>query len=110
MTIGVVMKKKINPRRVPAPVTMKDVDKIRTDAVKEAVRASMAIFFTVLFDKQGFDRERLGETWQQIESLSECVNGAEKFGVGKTDPRLKREVTIEDLKRTLAEEYDIHLE
>ncbi|MBQ2486747.1 MAG: hypothetical protein II517_00220 [Ruminococcus sp.] len=87
-------KTKLNPRRRPA--TQADVERAREQAVKEAVKCSMAIFFTVLLDKEGADAEILKRVWREVNDLSESV----KEGY----------VSLNDLKTTLKEEYDVELD
>lgn len=86
--------KKTNPRRRPA--TQADVERARDTAVKDAVRASMAIFFTVLLDKEQADKEILQRVWKEVNDLSESI----KLGY----------VSLPDLKRTLREEYDVEID
>lgn len=88
------IKKKINPRRRPA--TQADVERARDSAVKEAVKCSMAIFFTVLLDKEGADVDILKRVWREVNDLSESV----KEGY----------VSLDDLRRVLKDEYDVELD
>lgn len=53
----------------------------------------MAIFFTVLFDKGGADKETMQTIWREVENLSDSV--------------VKGYVSVPDLIRVLDEEYDI---
>lgn len=85
--------KKVNPRRIPC--TQANVDRARDQGVTEAVRASMAIFMTVLLDKEGADKEILQRAWGEIESLSQSVK--------------EKRVSIPDPKRVLNDEYDIQI-
>lgn len=86
-------KKKVNPRR--KPVTMADVERAKHQAKDAGIKVTMAIMFTVLADKQGFDLERMQETWKQVLDLSDSI--------------AERRVTIADLCCTLKEEYDIKI-
>lgn len=85
------MKKKVNPRRRPA--TEADVERAKKDALEEAVVYVMAIFFTVLCDKEQADKEIMQRVWNEVNELSDSVT--------------KGYVSISDLRRTLNEEYDI---
>ena len=85
------MKKKVNPRRRPA--TEADVERAKKDALEEAVVYAMAIFFTVLCDKEQADKEIMQRVWNEVNELSDSVT--------------KGYVSISDLRRTLNEEYDI---
>ena len=81
--------KKINPRRKPA--TQADVKK----AESEAVSFAMAIFFTVMRDKEGCSVEDLTRIWKEVEYLSDSVS--------------RGFVKISDLKQALKDEADIIL-
>ena len=84
-------KKKTNPRRIPA--TMADIKKAKQDAIEEAVGSALAIFLTVMRDKEGWGIKRLQRLWGEIGDLSDSLS------LGYVD--------IKDLKRTLAEEAGI---
>lgn len=86
-------KKKLNPRNRPA--TIADVKRAKSQATDAGTRIAMAIMFTVLADKQGFDLERMRETWEQVLDLSDSV--------------AERRVSIADLCCVLREEYDIKI-
>lgn len=86
-------KKKVNPRR--KPVTMADVERAKHQAKDAGIRVAMAIMFTVLADKQGFDFDRMNETWKQVLDLSDSIG--------------ERRVSIADLCCVLKEEYDIRI-
>ena len=83
--------KKINPRRRPA--TQADVKRAKEQATGDGCRLAMAIFFTVLFDKGGADKETMQTIWSEVEGLSDSV--------------VKGYVSVPDLVRVLNEEYDI---
>ena len=61
------MSRKTNPRRKPA--TQADVKRAKDKATSDACRACMAIFFTVLLDKERADKETLQRVWGEVESL-----------------------------------------
>ena len=86
--------KKQNPRRRPA--TQADVNRARDQAVADAVHLCMAVFFTVLLDKEGADKEILHRVWDEVNDLSDSIN--------------QGYVTEADLKRVLREEYDIYID
>lgn len=86
--------KKMNPRRRPA--TQADVNRARDQAVADAVHLCMAVFFTVLLDKEQADKEILHRVWDEVNDLSDSIN--------------KGYVTEADLKRVLREEYDINID
>ena len=88
------MRTKTNPRRRPA--TQADVERARDDAVTETVRFCMTIFFTVLLDKEGADKDILHRVWNEVNELSDSIN--------------QGYVTEADLRRVLREEYDIFIE
>lgn len=81
---------KTNPRKRPA--TMADVNKAKAKAVTEAVRMSSAIFLTVLCDKFG-GADYIPDVWREVNKLSESIK--------------EGRVSVNDLIRTLDEEYDI---
>lgn len=82
---------KTNPRRRPA--TMADVKRAKLQATDEGIRVSTIVIFTVLADKQGFDRDRMRETWGQVLSLSDSL--------------AEGRVSIADLAYVLRAEYGI---
>jgi hypothetical protein len=86
-------RKKVNPRRRPA--TQADVNRARDQAVADAVHLCMAVFFTVLLDKEQADKEILHRVWDEVNDLSDSIN--------------QGYVTEADLKRVLREEYDIEI-
>jgi hypothetical protein len=87
-------RKKVNPRRRPA--TQADVNRARDQAVADAVHLCMAVFFTVLLDKEQADKEILHRVWDEVNDLSDSIN--------------QGYVTEADLKRVLREEYDIYID
>ena len=86
-------RKKVNPRRVPA--TAADVKRAAKEAVAESVSQTQVIFFTVLRDKEGYDKEQLKEFWKKVQKLSEEI--------------LEGYVTISDLRNILREEAEIYI-
>lgn len=81
---------KTNPRKRPA--TMADVNKAKAKAVTKAVRMASAIFLTVLCDKFG-GADYIPDVWREVNKLSESIK--------------EGRVSVNDLIRTLDEEYDI---
>lgn len=84
-------KTKINPRRRPA--TQADILRAKDQATGDGCRLAMAIFFTVLVDKEEADQEVMQRIWSEVEDLSDSV--------------VKGYVSVSDLVRVLNEEYDI---
>lgn len=84
-------KKKINPRKKPA--TQMDIKRAKSKAQDEALYLSMAIFLTVLVDKEGYDKERLKKVWAEVNDLSDSI--------------AKGYVKFNDLRQVLDDEYDI---
>lgn len=87
------MKKKINPRRIPA--TMADVEKAKKDVQDRTIRMTWAIFFSVLRDKHGFGKQRLKRVWDEVNELSDSI--------------IKGYVNVNDLARALEAEANIVL-
>ena len=86
-------RKKTNPRRVPA--TLADVKKAAKIGLNEAVSDTQVIFFTVLRDKEGYEKEDLHRFWDKVKKLSEEI--------------VEGYVTISDLRHTLREEAEIYI-
>lgn len=59
-----------------------------------AVNATLTMMFTVLHDKFGFGQVRLQRVWDELTSLSECVD--------------RDKVSIKNLETILRDELDIH--
>lgn len=78
--------RKINPQRRPKP---------DTDSVRKAVSGTQAIFFTVLRDKEGYDKDKLLDFWENVNKLSEEI--------------VEGRVSVSDLKRVLREEAEIYI-
>lgn len=86
-------RRKTNPNRMPA--TVADVKKAAKASVAETIAATQVIFFTVLRDKNGFNKEDLLAFWENVKSLSEEI--------------VEGRVSISDLRHVLKEEADIFL-
>ena len=84
-------KKKINPRKKPA--TQMDIKRAKSKSQDEALYLSMAIFLTVLVDKEGYNNERLKKVWAEVNNLSDSIS--------------KGYVKFNDLRQVLDDEYDI---
>lgn len=80
---------KVNPHRKPA--TQADVNR----AESEAVASAMAIFFTVLRDKERYTVEDLQRVWKEVEYLSDSISNG--F------------VKLSDLTQALKDEANINL-
>jgi hypothetical protein len=87
------MGKRINPRRRPA--TQADVERAKTDAQAEAINIAMAIFFTVLCDKEHADKDIMRRVWDEVNDLSDSIS--------------KGYVSVADLRDVLKREYDIEI-
>lgn len=62
-------KKKKSPRSIPA--TRADVDKAKREAKQEAADTAMAMMFSALIDKMGWDIDGIRELWTHIESIDQ---------------------------------------
>lgn len=82
-------KPRVNPRRIP--VSQADINRARQDNITIA----WAIIFSVLVDKEGFTPDDIARVWQETEDLADSLT--------------KGYVNINDLQRTLEEEYKIQL-
>ena len=78
-------KKKKSPRRIPA--TRADVEKAKREAKRDAADAAMAMMFSALIDKMGWDIDGIRELWTHIESIDRDLR--------------EGRVTISDLKDAL---------
>lgn len=87
------MARKTNPRR--RPMNQADVLKAKEDATSEAISYALALFFTVLADKEHAQNEDLMRIWNEINELSQSV--------------IDGYVTIPDLINVLKQERGIHL-
>lgn len=84
---------KVNPRRRPA--SQADVKRASAAALDKAIASAWAIFFTVLWDKEGFDQKRMKRVWDEVNALSNGINN--------------EYVTVNDLLRMLEEEAGLVL-
>ena len=71
-------KGKSNP--VKHPATMRDVNRAKNEAFLQAVDFSLAIVFSVLLDKEGFNLFQIQRTWKEVQELSDSLewNGERK--------------------------------
>jgi hypothetical protein len=86
-------KKKVNPRKCPASIA--DVNKAKRQASDEAVICALAIFLTVMRDKEGYGIQRLRRLWAHIGDLSDSISSGR--------------ISIKDLKDTIEQEAGIVL-
>ena len=77
------------------PATQADVLRAKQKGVEDAVRLVQAMVFTVLLDKEGYDKERLQQVWKYIEDRSQAI----------TDGY----VSVNDLYKVLRDEYEVVL-
>ena len=82
---------KQNPRN--RPVNMADLERVKKKAFQEATDYAMAIFLTVLLDKEGADKEIIQRVWGEVNELCDSI--------------IKGYVSVADLRQTLKDEYDI---
>lgn len=85
------MSNKTNPRRRPA--SQADIIKAKKEAQSQAINYAWAIFFTVLRDKESFNKTRLARVWCEINELSDSI--------------AKGYVNVQDLMHTLKVEENI---
>lgn len=85
--------RKTNPNRVP--MTLASVQRAKKEATDEAAGSVMAIFFTVLRDKEGYEAEELQRVWKYVEALCQEIG--------------ERRVSLAALKTVLREEAEINL-
>lgn len=64
-------KKRTNPHKRPASVA--DVEKAKRQAQQFSINAAMAIFFTVMRDKEGYGTVRLQRVWSAVNDLSDSI-------------------------------------
>ena len=86
-------RKKTNPRRVP--VSKADLDRAKKDARELAVDTAIALFLTVLRDKEGYGPKRIRRVWDEVQELSDSV--------------VRGYVSIDDLKAALRDEAEINI-
>lgn len=84
-------KGKSNP--VKRPATMRDVNRAKNEAFLQAVDFSLAIVFSVLLDKEGFNLFQIQRVWKEVQELSDSIT--------------RGYVKVSDLIKVLDEEYDI---
>ena len=87
------MAKKPNPRKVP--VSQQDVERAERRGHEFGASTATAIFLTVLCDKHGATADELQVFWREVNELSDSI--------------AKGYVNAADLRRTLAEEYEIEV-
>lgn len=80
-------KRKVNPNRMPASRAEANI------ALSKGVSGAFAIFFTALYDKEGYTQEGLVRVWNYVEEY------AEDIGNGN--------LHLQDLLDTLEEETGI---
>lgn len=66
------MKRKTNPRRVPA--SKADVEKAKKKATNDASKVVCAIFFMALRDKEGWGMVRLKRLWEEVNYISDSIS------------------------------------
>lgn len=86
-----MVKKKKSPKSIPA--SRADVEKARRTAKQEAADAAMAMMFSALIDKMGWDIDGIRELWTHIESIDRDLR--------------EGRITISDLKDALKQETGI---
>lgn len=84
---------KQNPRRKPA--TLADLKRAKQAAFTEAVDSALALFLTVLYDKEHAQIEDIQRIGKEVRELSESV--------------IQGYVSIADLKNVLKTEYGVEL-
>lgn len=87
------MAKKKNPS---VTLRQSDVKRMKDEITKDAINQAFILFLTVLHDKWGFGQRRLTKMLKQIDELSAMVNDK------------PHTVTIEQLKKNLAEELKVN--
>lgn len=85
-------KKKKNP---VVNMRASEVRKLKADCTRDAIEAMMAIFLTVMHDKEGYGLTRLRRLHKKINDYAELVS--------------QGYVTIEKLKKALLEEMGIKI-
>ncbi len=84
-------KKNKSPKSIPA--SRADVEKARRTAKQEAADAAMAMMFSALIDKMGWDIDGIRELWTHIESIDQDLR--------------EGRITVPDLKDVLKQEAGI---
>lgn len=85
--------KKVNPRR--RPCSEADLNRARNKAVEDAIQFVKTIFFTVLLDKYGWNKEQLAEFRDRYVGLSDEIE--------------EGRISYADLRQVLKTEYEIIL-
>ena len=65
-------RKKTNPRRIPA--RREDFDKAAVSATNAASGDTWALFYSVLWDKHGFDLDSLARLWERVSKVSREID------------------------------------
>jgi len=86
-----VGKARVNPRR--RPVTQADINRAQKKAEARCLDLAIAIILSALLDKGFLDAEQMPEAWAAINDMSDSI--------------VKGYVKYEDLRQTLAEEYQV---
>ena len=86
-----MQKKKKSPRSIPA--TRADVEKAKREAKRDAADAAMAMMFSALIDKMGWDIDGIRELWTHIQAIDQDLR--------------EGRITISDLKDALKQETGI---
>ena len=83
-------KKRVNPRRIPMTA-----DKARQQGQKHGLDVAMSIIFFALVNSDVIDKDKLPKLWEDVNYVSDSL--------------VKGYIHAADLKRTLREEWDIHI-
>lgn len=83
--------KRINPRRRPA--TLADVEKAKREAQDKGLNLAICIILSALLDRGFLDPEQMRPAWNAINDKSDSI--------------IKGYCNINDLRRVLADEYEI---
>lgn len=87
-------KNRTNPNKRPA--TWADVTRAKHAAVEEAVRYAKIIFFTILMDKYGWDKDELLRFWAFSEDLSDSI-AAKRVSIADLADVLRKEYNLENV-------------
>ena len=83
-------KKRVNPRRIPMTA-----DQARQQGQKQGLDVAMSIIFFALVNSDIIDKDKLSKLWEDVNYVSDSI--------------VKGYINAADLKRTLREEWDIHI-
>ena len=83
-------KKRVNPRRIPMKA-----EQARQMGQKQGLDVSMAILFFALANSGLVNNDQLVQLWADVNYVSDSI--------------VKGYVNVADLKKTLREEFDIHI-